>query len=116
MGAVEVGSVVVALIAAFGAWAAQRAAAKASTINTAVSGRLEAERGAYERARDFDIQTIERQQAEIAELRAKEIELRATNERLNEEIRKIAGRVLLLERELSELEQGANNGNRYPDH
>jgi TolA-binding protein len=65
----ELATVAVAVIAAGGAWASQRAAAKASRVNTNVAGRLEAEKEAYERARAFDIQTIERQDQEIRDLR-----------------------------------------------
>lgn len=100
MEAVEIGSILVALIAALGAWAAQRSAARASTINTNVSGRLEAERGAYERARDFDIETIERQQEEMALMRVVEVELRAANDELREEIHRISNRLIYLEEDV----------------
>lgn len=62
---VELGSVLVAGIAATGAWASQRSAAKASTTNAAVTSRLDAEKEAYERARKFDIETIERQAEQL---------------------------------------------------
>lgn len=65
----EIVTIGVATIAAGGAWAAQRSAARASMVNTSVTSRLEAEKEAYERARAFDIQTIERQQQEIHDLR-----------------------------------------------
>lgn len=55
----------VAGIAALGAWASQRAASKATTVST----RMDAEKEAYERARQFDIETIQRQQEEIKQLR-----------------------------------------------
>lgn len=55
----------VACIAAIGAWAAQRASSKASTV----SARMDAEKEAYERARQFDLDTIQRQQEEIKVLR-----------------------------------------------
>lgn len=71
----NVASILVALIAAFGAWAAQKSAAKANKTNTQVSGRLEAEREAYERARAFDLRTIERQDQELRELRDKYAQL-----------------------------------------
>jgi TolA-binding protein len=72
----EVVTVGVAAIAAGGAWAAQRSAAKASMVNTSVTSRLEAEKEAYERARTFDIQTIERQQQEIKDLREQVVLMR----------------------------------------
>lgn len=70
MSGIDIGSIVVAFIAAIAAWASQRAASKASGTNTQVAGRLDAEKEAYERARAFDTETIRRQDAEIAELRA----------------------------------------------
>lgn len=76
MGAAEISAIVVALVAALGAWASQRSASRAAEINTTVSGRLEAEREAYQRARAFDIQTIERQNEEIHELHKENEELR----------------------------------------
>lgn len=74
MGLIDIGAVLVAIVAALGAWAAQRSAGKAGTIQTAIKGRMEAEHGAYERAREFDTETIRRQDEEIRELR-KELEI-----------------------------------------
>lgn len=76
MSAAEIASILVAVVAALGAWAAQRTASKTAKINTQVSGRLEAERGAYERARKFDTETIKRQDEEIKQLRELNDELR----------------------------------------
>lgn len=61
----EVVTITVAAIAAGGAWAAQRAASKATVVST----RMDAEKEAYERARQFDLDTINRQQEEIKVLR-----------------------------------------------
>lgn len=72
---VDAGAVIVAIIAALGAWAAQRSATRASRFNTETSGRLEAERNAYERARSFDVDTIARQGRELSELRDKNYRL-----------------------------------------
>lgn len=66
---IDLGGIAVAVIAAGGAYASQRAAARASNQNTAVTSRLDAEKEAYERARQFDIDTINRQQEEIKQLR-----------------------------------------------
>ena len=63
-------TILVAVIAALSAYASQRAAAKATTLNTSTTSRVDMEKEAYDRARKFDIETIERQDAEIAELRA----------------------------------------------
>lgn len=90
MGAADIAAILVALIAALGAWAAQRSAAKASKVNTVVSSRLEAERQAYERARAFDVQTINRQNKEIKSLHTE-------NERLRGDLRKIKKRLNKLE-------------------
>lgn len=62
-------TILVAVIAALSAYASQRAAAKASNLNTTTTSRVDMEKEAYDRARKFDIETIERQDAEIAELR-----------------------------------------------
>lgn len=63
-------TILVAAIAALSAYASQRAAAKATNLNTTTTSRVDMEKEAYDRARKFDIETIERQDAEIAELRA----------------------------------------------
>lgn len=90
MTAIDFGAILVALIAALGAWAAQRSATRASKFNTETSGRLEAERNAYERARAFDVDTIKRQ--------AKELEsLRAHNHKLEKELKQVKGRLRRLE-------------------
>lgn len=90
MNLVDLGAILVAIIAALGAWAAQRSAAKASTFNTAVSGRLDAEKEAYNRARALDVETITRQDTEL-EL------LRKENETLRSELRVVKVRLRRLE-------------------
>ena len=65
----------VAIIATGSAYASQRAAARASTMNTITTSRVDMEKEAYDRARKFDIETIERQDAEIEELRRDNVEL-----------------------------------------
>lgn len=64
----SIGAVVVAVVAAVGAWASQKSASRASMIIASTSSRLEAEREAYERARAFDVATIQRQDEEITGL------------------------------------------------
>lgn len=66
---INIGGIVVALIAAGGAWASQRAASKANTFNAGMTARLEAEKEAYVRARQYDIETINRQHSDIVDLR-----------------------------------------------
>lgn len=101
---VDIGSIAVAAIAAGGAWASQRAASKASVFNTTVTSRLDAEKEAYERARQFDIDTINHQQAELTSLRTEnkrlhsELDfLRSDNDKLHEEIRQLRLRMSKLE-------------------
>jgi hypothetical protein len=71
MNAVNIATIIVALIAAAGAWASQRTAARAARENTIVGGRVDMEKEAYDRARAFDTETIKRQDAELEELRQK---------------------------------------------
>lgn len=86
MDAVNIATIVVALIAAAGAWASQRAASKAAVQNTVVGGRVNMENEAYERARAFDTETISRQNHEIDELRKESIDLRKEHEACAREI------------------------------
>lgn len=76
MDATNIATIFVATIAALSAYASQRAAARAAVLNTSTTSRVDMEREAYERARKFDIDTIERQDREIAELRGENEELR----------------------------------------
>lgn len=64
-----IASILVSLIAALAGYASQRASAKAQTKTAATSSRTELEKEAYERARAFDMETIKRQDGELAELR-----------------------------------------------
>ena len=93
-------AVIVAIVGALGAWAAARSARSASLI----SEKTKAEQEAYARARKMDVETIERQDKEIAELRdldaARELairELRQDNQRLHEENAALRRRVTTLE-------------------
>lgn len=101
MGWVDFGAIIVALVAAFGAWAAQRSAANASRANTRVSGRLDAEKEAYERARVFDLETIDRQNAEIEKLRQENLELK-------KELAAVKARLATLEHTIPEWERLLN--------
>lgn len=84
-------SAVVAIVASGSAFASQRAAAKASTANS----RTAAEEQAYIRARDMDIETIRRQDAEIDELRTE-------NKRQQKQIRELSERLSKCERSLKD--------------
>lgn len=98
MALIDLGAIIAAALAALGAWAAQRAASKASKVNTETSGRLEAEKGAYERARVFDLETIDRQNDEIDKLRVE-------NETLKKEIVVVKTRLANLEHMIPEWER-----------
>jgi small-conductance mechanosensitive channel len=72
-----IASIIVSVIAALAGYASQRAAVRATNKNAASSSRTEldktrteAEKEAYQRARAFDMETIQRQDAELEELRA----------------------------------------------
>lgn len=65
----------VASIASFAAYWSNRSANRATTTNTQIGGRLDAEKEAYERARQFDLETIKRQDTELRELRTQVREL-----------------------------------------
>lgn len=96
-------SVVAAVVAAISAWAVARSASRANQINKQLETQaaLEAERikqegskettrataesEAYERARAFDVATIERQTAEILQVRADNVHLNSDIKRVNRE-------------------------------
>lgn len=109
MNIADFGSIIVALIATLGAWAAQKAASNANRSNTTVSGKIEAEKGAYERARSFDIQTIDRQHKEILDLQNDNIQLRQEIVVLRLRINKIEKMVPDWERIVHEREQESNS-------
>lgn len=98
-------AIIVAIISALGAWAAQRSARSASVV----SEKTKAETEAYGRARKMDVETIERQDKEINELverdKVRELairELRVDNERLHTENVTLRRRVAALERQQGE--------------
>lgn len=113
MDAVNIATIVVALIAAAGAWASQRAAAKAAVQNTVVGGRVNMENEAYERARAFDTETIARQNHEIEELRKDSAELRKQHEACATEIYDMKARheveITMLRNRISRLERDTFN-------
>ncbi len=96
-------SIVAAIVAAFSAWAVARSSSKANRLSkeletkalveskeletaaTKESIRSQAETDAYERARAFDIATIERQTAEILQVRADNVHLNSDVKRVNRE-------------------------------
>jgi predicted nuclease with TOPRIM domain len=80
-----VSSIIISIIAALSGYLASRASAKASVKNVATSSRVEMEKEAYERARKMDTQTIERQDAELAELFENQRNLNADIKLVNKE-------------------------------
>ena len=94
-------SIVAAVVAALSAWAVARSAANGNRVTKEMeakaaleSQRIEAESAkestrsaaeseAYERARAFDVATIERQEAELLRLRSENQHLHIDNRRLN---------------------------------
>lgn len=96
-------SIIAGIIAALSAWAVSRSAGKANrlakelesqaaveaerirTEGSKENTRSQAETEAYERARSFDVSTIERQTAEILQVRADNVHLNADVKRVNRE-------------------------------
>ena len=107
-------AIAVALISIISAYLSGRAANKAaqsSSNASMINERTKAETEAYNRARKMDIETIQRQDAEIEEIREEnrnfreEIRaLRRDNERLHEDNDRLRRRVTSLEQQL-----GVNN-------
>lgn len=81
----NIAGVIISIISALGALAASRAASKASTGNA----RTEAEKEAYDRARKMDVETIERQDKEIDEIREQNKLLKEQNDHLNADVKRI---------------------------
>lgn len=92
-----IATVIAAIIAAFAAIATQRSAAAAAVRNQSVSSRTDIEKEAFERAKDFYTDTIDRQGANIHELET--------------DVANLKGRVRYLEEEL-ERERALNSKER----
>ena len=82
----ELATILVGIVAALSAWAAQRSAAKASQANVSQTTRADIEREAFTRAESFLDGTIRRQDAEIVDLRKDVDELRVDNGKLHREL------------------------------
>lgn len=87
--ATSIGSIAVALIAAAAALASQRAAAKASVRNTDTTSRAAIEAEAFERAKSYYTDTIDRQDREIHELEGDVAGLKAKVREQGEEIQQL---------------------------
>ena len=81
-----VATIIAAIIAAFAAIATQRSAAAAAVRNQSMSSRTDIEKEAFERAKDFYTDTIDRQGAEIHELEEDVAELKAKVRTLEQEL------------------------------
>lgn len=105
-------AIVVAAISIISAYLSGRAAHKAAQSNSSASvsnAKTQAEIEAYGRARKMDIETIERQDKEIEEIREENKkmndrirELKLDNERLHEDNDRLRRRITHLERLLGE--------------
>lgn len=106
-------SILVAMIAAFSAYASQKQASKAVTT----TNRLDFEKEAFDRARKYDTDTIARQDLEIEELRQQfntarneNLELRQELETVRRENVELRSRIYTLE--VSIYQKGTNSDNR----
>lgn len=119
---VNVGGLLVAIVAAFGAWAAAKVSAKATNTNAALSARVAAEDGAYERAREFDMSIIDRQEIELKELRAenekqkvKIKQIEEENQRLKLENKQMRAEMRVVRHRLDALEENATTNGEFDE-
>lgn len=113
-----IASILVASVAAISAYASQRSASKASTVNVQTETSASMEREAYVRARAFDTETIRRQDEEIAELRqadrdraAENRELKTENESLRQENKDLKRQLRAVVERVQRLERRAEGDN-----
>lgn len=101
MDPVNIATILVATIAALGAWASARAASRAQRYNADASianERMKAETEAFNRARAMDDRTIKRQDEEIDDIRAANAILKARVLDLEIDNERLRKRVVELER------------------
>jgi hypothetical protein len=101
----QAATILVSLVALASAYASQRAATRASVVNTASTNRVDMETEAYLRARAFDVETIKRQDAELEDLQVQNSDLRRQNSQLRADVRRLTTRVALCERDLTTTRQ-----------
>lgn len=101
----NIGAILIAVLTALGSWASHRSSAKASIINAKAAAEVEA----YDRAKRFLVDTIDRQDEEFGELREKHSalkkrvgELEKENDELQAENAKFRRRIAALERKTEE--------------
>lgn len=108
MDAANWAAIIVAIVSVVSAALSGRAAQKAaqsSSHATISNARTQAETEAYNRARKMDIETIDRQDKELEELRIQVRNVKLDNERLHEDNDRLRRRVTALEQQL-----GVQNG------
>lgn len=81
-----IATVIAAIIAAFAAIATQRSAAAAAVRNQTVSSRTDIEKEAFERAKNFYTDTIDRQDGQIHELESDIANVRGRLKAVEEEL------------------------------
>lgn len=94
--ATAIASVLVALVSAWSARASQKSAKKAAVQNTTFSVQAKALEKAYERAREFDTETIRRQNLEIGRISG-------LYDKANEHIEELEGIVTSLRMQVAKL-------------
>jgi predicted RNase H-like nuclease (RuvC/YqgF family) len=114
MGSADVAAIMVGIISVASAifsGRAARSAAKLSANASVMNSRTQAETEAYQRARAMDIETIERRDKEIKEIRENSERLREKvrrliqdNQKLHEENERLRRRVTRLEEQLGEMQ------------
>lgn len=100
--------IVPALVAALAAYAAGRSSSKVTRANAQDNNRVEMEKEAYDRARRFDTETITRQDAEMAELRAEMATVKAEATTVLLENRQVMVKNQKLERRVQTLTNRVN--------
>lgn len=117
LGPSDIASVAVAAIAALGMWASSRSAKKAMVQSTSISSKTDkeiAETEAYARARKLDIETIERQDREITEVREENHEIKLENMALRDHVKDLSDRTKTLSEKVRALEQVIANMQTNP--
>lgn len=115
-----IATIIAAVIAAIAAIATQRTAAAAAVRNQSMSSRTDIEKEAFERAKGFYTDTIDRQGANIHELEDDVSNLKGRVRALEEELQRERDRNQVNEEKIRELQGQLNLAQtalrlRYPD-
>lgn len=97
-----IATVLSALITGLIGYVIQRTSARASTANTLISSRTDIEREAFERAKSFYTDVIDRQQQEITELESDVASLKAAQKLLEVDLRACRDECRMARQELAE--------------